>query len=188
MAFSAVLDANVLYPASLRDTLLRFASRDVFVPVCTDRILDEVERNVVADGRVTQANAARLRAAMTRVFEDAWIDDEAIRGLETAMTNNPKTDTSSLRPSPPKHRPSSRRTSRDSRPARSRRTASRCNHPDELLLGLTALHPSLAVEILRAQAAALTRPPLTVHDVLDALSMAGVPEFAAAIRARIGPI
>lgn len=72
MAFSAVLDANVLYPASLRDTLLRFASRDFFVPVCSDRILDEVERNVVADGRISPANAARLRAAMTAVFADAW--------------------------------------------------------------------------------------------------------------------
>jgi len=28
VAFAVVLDACVLYPASLRDTLLRFASRD----------------------------------------------------------------------------------------------------------------------------------------------------------------
>jgi hypothetical protein len=71
VAFAVVLDACVLYPASLRDTLLRFASRDFFVPVCSGRILDEVERSVIADGRVSPEGAARLRAAMAGVFEDA---------------------------------------------------------------------------------------------------------------------
>lgn len=185
MAFSAVLDANVLYPASLRDTLLRFASRSFFVPVCTDRILDEVERNIVADGRATPANAARLRAAMTHVFEDAWIDDEAVLGLESAMTNNPKdrhvlaaavaseaqTIVTQDLPGFPEHAVAP--------------YGIQVQHPDEFLLGLLALQPSLAVEVLRVQAASLTRPPLTIHDVLDALAVAGVPQFAAAIRTRV---
>lgn len=185
MAFSAVLDANVLYPASLRDTLLRFASRDFFVPVCTDRILDEVERNVVADGRVTPANAARLRAAMTRVFEDAWIDDEAVRGLETAMTNNPK-DRHVLAAAVASEAQTIVTQDLPGFPYDAVAPYGiQVQHPDEFLLGLAALHPSLAVEILRAQAAALTRPPLTIHDVLDALAVAGVPDFAAAVRDRL---
>lgn len=185
MAFSAVLDANVLYPASLRDTLLRFASRDFFVPVCSDRILDEVERNVIADGRVTRANAARLRSAMATVFADAWIDNDAIRGLEPAMTNDPK-DRHVLAAAVASE---AQTIVTQDLPGFSADSVApygiQVQHPDEFLLGLAALHPSLAVEVLRAQAAALHRPPLTVHEVLDALAVAGVPEFAATIRSQL---
>jgi len=34
MAFKVVLDANVLYPFSLRDTLLRLAERELYVDLC----------------------------------------------------------------------------------------------------------------------------------------------------------
>lgn len=44
MAFTAVLDACVLYPASLRDTLLRVAEAGIYQPRWTERILDEVRR------------------------------------------------------------------------------------------------------------------------------------------------
>lgn len=184
MAFSAVLDANVLYPASLRDTLLRFASRAFFVPVRTDRILDEVERNVVADGRVAPANAARLRATMTRVFEDAWIDDEAVCGLEPAMTNNPK-DRHVLAAAVASEAQTIVTQDLPGFPEEAVAPYGiQVQHPDEFLLGLFALHPALSVDVVRAQAAALTRPPLTLDEVLDALAIAGVPSFAAAVRAR----
>jgi hypothetical protein len=58
-------------------------------------------------------------------------------------------------------------------------------HPDEFLLGLLGLHPRLAVEIVRVQADALQRPPMTVRGVLDALEVAGVPEFARELRERL---
>jgi hypothetical protein len=44
-----VLDACVLYPASLRDVLLTLAALDDYDVVWTDEILDEVRRDVVAD-------------------------------------------------------------------------------------------------------------------------------------------
>lgn len=181
MAFSAVLDGNVLYPASLRDTLLRFASRAFFVPVCTDRILDEVERNIVADGRASVEGAERLRSAMTRVFADAWIDDEAISGLEPAMTNHAKDRhvlaaavASEAQTIVTQDRPGFPETSVEP-------YGIQVQHPDEFLLGLFALSPELAVEIVRAQAAALKRPPLSIHDILAALATAGAPDFAATV-------
>ena len=42
----AVLDANVLLQAPLRDTLLRAAERRLFVPLWSPAILDEVRRNL----------------------------------------------------------------------------------------------------------------------------------------------
>jgi hypothetical protein len=65
MAFKVVLDANVLYPFSLRDTLLRLAERELYDLVWSQRILGEVSRNLIAHGHANAAGAARLEAAMT---------------------------------------------------------------------------------------------------------------------------
>ena len=46
MAFTVVFDANVLYPAPLRDLLIRLARKNVFQARWTDQILDEVFRNI----------------------------------------------------------------------------------------------------------------------------------------------
>lgn len=42
MARIAVLDANVLWPQYLRDTLLRAAAFDMYRGAWTDRILNEI--------------------------------------------------------------------------------------------------------------------------------------------------
>lgn len=65
MSFAAVLDASVLYPLPLRDTLLRVAETELYDPYWSERILDEVARNLVAHGRATEARARRLIDAMT---------------------------------------------------------------------------------------------------------------------------
>src|SRR5919201_41853 len=69
MPFSAILDANVLYPFSLRDTLLRLAELELYTPLWSERILDEMRRNLV-EHRLTDAQAASIEAAMRGVFED----------------------------------------------------------------------------------------------------------------------
>jgi len=185
VAFSVVLDANVLYPASLRDTLLRFASRDFFVPVCSDRILDEAQRNLIADGRVTAASAARLRAAMRRIFEDAWVDDAAIARLEPSMTNDHK-DRHVLAAAVLSEAQTIVTLNLQDFPSESVEPFGiQVQHPDEFLLGLFGLDPALAVKVIETQAAALQRPPLTPIDILDALATAGVPEFADAVRTQL---
>lgn len=45
----AVLDANVLYPARLRDLLIRLAIGGLYQARWTERILDECFDNLVAD-------------------------------------------------------------------------------------------------------------------------------------------
>ncbi len=47
MAYRVVLDADVIFPASLRDTLLRLAEVELFDPRWSKRILAEAKRNVL---------------------------------------------------------------------------------------------------------------------------------------------
>jgi hypothetical protein len=65
VAFSAVLDANVLYPFSLRDTLLRLAELELFTALWSTRILEEMRRNLV-EHRITAEQADRIEEAMRK--------------------------------------------------------------------------------------------------------------------------
>jgi hypothetical protein len=49
MAVSAVLDACVLYPVGLRDTLLNVAEAGLYRVLWTEEILNETTRNIVDD-------------------------------------------------------------------------------------------------------------------------------------------
>jgi predicted nucleic acid-binding protein len=84
-----VLDACVLYPLPLRDTLLRAAQQNLYAVRWSRRILDEVARNLVNDRRATPEQAMSLIHAMERAFEDAEVPEAAITSLESAMTNEP---------------------------------------------------------------------------------------------------
>jgi len=88
MAFSALLDACVLYPVGVRDLLLSVAEREVYVPHWTAEILDEMERNVVAEGRATAERMAAMRHQMNIAFPFAQVED--YQALTAAMTNDPK--------------------------------------------------------------------------------------------------
>jgi hypothetical protein len=55
--FKVVLDANVLYPFSLRDTLLRAASEGLFQLYWSDQILEEARRSLVSSGRMIDQQA-----------------------------------------------------------------------------------------------------------------------------------
>lgn len=52
MKFTAVLDANVLYPAPLRDLLMRLAVTDLFAARWTERIHDEWIRNLLKTDQI----------------------------------------------------------------------------------------------------------------------------------------
>lgn len=87
-AFRVVLAANVLYPFTLRDTLLRAAHAGLFQVCWSEPILEEATRNLVDDGIMTAEQAHRLRSAMERAFPEALVT--GFDGLIAAMPNQEK--------------------------------------------------------------------------------------------------
>jgi hypothetical protein len=87
VAFSALLDACVLFPVGVRDTLLTVAEHQVYVPRWTEEILDEMARNVVKQRYASQAQMVQDREEMARAFPAALI--EGYEGLVPSMTNHP---------------------------------------------------------------------------------------------------
>lgn len=86
--YVAVLDACVLYPFSLRDTLLRAAENELYSPRWTDRILEEATCNLVGNGRVSAQQARRLTSVISDTFPEA--DVTGYGAFEELMLNHLK--------------------------------------------------------------------------------------------------
>ena len=87
--FKVVLDACVLIPMPLADTLLRLASgRRLYLPKWTDQIMTEVNRNLAENFGLTDEQVAYRESEIRRHFPEAWV--EGYEDLISAMTNHPK--------------------------------------------------------------------------------------------------
>lgn len=87
MPFSALLDANVLVPNALRDTLLRVAEADLYRPLWSQDILAETRRTILR--LCPDINSGRLDAmfaGMNEVFSDALVT--GYEPLIEGMTND----------------------------------------------------------------------------------------------------
>ncbi|PIE66027.1 MAG: PIN domain-containing protein, partial [Deltaproteobacteria bacterium] len=85
--FVVVVDANALFPLTLRDTLLRAAAAGYYQLRWSEVILDEMERNLVSTDTMSAEKAVRLREHMQRFFPDAMVTD--FERLVDAMPNDP---------------------------------------------------------------------------------------------------
>jgi len=71
--FIVVVDANVLFPLTLRDTVLRAAAAGFDQLRWSKEILDEMERNLVSTDTMPADKAARLRTTMETYFPEALV-------------------------------------------------------------------------------------------------------------------
>jgi predicted nucleic acid-binding protein len=174
--FRVVLDANVLYPFTLRDTLLRAADAGFFQASWSELILEEATRNLVSNGIVTAEQAGRLREAMAAAFPEALVTNH--EALIAGMKNEEKD----------KHVAAAAVkagaqviVTMNLRDFRELPEGIEAQHPDEFLSDLFDLDPDALTEIVQSQAAALKKPPRTFEEILQALEKL-VPDFAASVR------
>lgn len=180
MAFSAVLDACVLYPFSLRDVLLRCAERNLYVPAWSARILDEMETNLIANHAADATRVRRMRSCMTRAFEEACY--EVPDSLENAMTNHPKD----------RHVLAAAVVSRSEVIVTANLRDFRTEHveplgvhaiaPDDFLTDLYHHDRDAVFSVVTALVKDLTRPPVSWSQLLERLTKAGCPTFAQTMR------
>ncbi|HEY6760979.1 MAG TPA: PIN domain-containing protein [Baekduia sp.] len=182
MPYKVVLDANVLFPLSLRDLLLRLAEQELFEPVWSERILDEMTRNLVKTGKGSPEQADALRRVMQTAFPEAAEPPAAIAALVPAMTNDPgdrhvlacavASKAEGILTSNLKHFPSQ---SVDP-------FGIDVRHPDEFLCALRDMFGDIVIYEVRELAAALRKPPRSVEYILDSFQLHGLPEFVAVAR------
>jgi hypothetical protein len=188
MAFTVVYDACVLYPAPLRDLLMRLAVARFVRARWTETILDECFRNIVASKPELDPSAL----VRTRQLMNSAIPDCLVTGYEPliAALDLPDPDdrhvlaaaircaaqvivTANLRDFPPKQLEP---------------YDLEAQHPDHFVLGIIDLAPGAVASIVVQQAAALKNPPSSVAELLDTLRRQGLVRSVAKLRELLGVI
>lgn len=184
MAVSAVLDACVLYPVGLRDTLLNFAEAGCFRVLWTEEILTETSRSIVEDTPGLSAqHLGKTFAAMRRAFPEAIVED--YEHLVGSMDNHPEdrhvlaaavaAEADVIVTLNIRHFPS----------AACEPHGISIRTPDDLLCDIAGTWPDLVVAVLSAQAARKARPPMSLPEMLERLQV-HVPRFVGIVRG-LGP-
>lgn len=178
--FRVVLDANVLFPFTLRDTLLRAADAGFYQLYWSDEILEEVRRNLVATGITTPAQATRLVATMRRAFPEA-----TVTGYEQLVLAMPNDHEDRHVAAAAVRAGAQVVVTSNLRDFREMPEGIEAQSPDEFLCNLLDLDPDRMVAVVRDQAAALRRPPRTFDEVCAALERV-VPTFSGLVRQHAG--
>lgn len=174
--FVVVVDANVLFPLTLRDTLLRAAAADFYQLRWTREILDEMERNLVSTGTMPADKSARLRRTMEQFFPEAMVTGyEALIAVMQNDTKDRHVVAAAVKAG------AQVVTTANLRDFRQLPDGIEAQSPDEFLCNLFDLDPERFIEVLHEQAVDLQRPAVTFAELLDRLTRS-VPELVVAIR------
>jgi predicted nucleic acid-binding protein len=173
--FIVVVDANVLFPFTLRDTVLRAAAAGFYQLRWSAEILDEMERNLVSTGTTSSERAARLRSVMEDNFPEALVT--GYEPLIAAMLNDAKDRHVAAAAVKAGAQVVTTANLRDFTPLPDGIEA---QSPDEFLCNLFDLDPETFVEMLRDQAADLRKPPVSFNELLARLARV-VPDVVAAV-------
>lgn len=170
----AVLDANVLYPAPVRDYLLHLAEQSLYFPKWTDDIHDEWIRNLIRQRKdISIQSLLSAKNAMTDAFPDANIihykhkirdldlpDREDRHVLAAAIIANAQDIvTFNVRDFPAE---------------KIERFGIRSTHPDIFIVELIQQHQQKCFDALKTQSSRLKHPPKGINDVLSILKKCGL--------------
>jgi predicted nucleic acid-binding protein len=87
--YLAVLDACVLVPAGLRDTLLRLAETPrLYIPKWSEEIFSEVGRSLRNKLGKSEDQVRHLEGELRKAFPEAWVT--GCKQLEPSLSNHPK--------------------------------------------------------------------------------------------------
>jgi predicted nucleic acid-binding protein len=177
---AAVLDADVLFPMVLRDTLLRAAAAGCFRLHWSDRILDEVTRNLIEDYGMDPGKATALREVMEEAFPDANVAGS--EHIEPEIPNHPKDRhvvAAAVAVGATIVVTSNIRDFTELPPGIS------AMRPDQFLCELFKTKPDELLAALDAQVSAYHRPKLSVRELLERLN--GIaPTFVAQVLQVVG--
>lgn len=180
--FTVIYDACVLYPAPLRDFLMRLALTDLYRARWSEMIHDEWIRNVLKqrpDLKPEDLNHTRslmnahVRDSIVTNFEHLIpsielpdIDDRHVvaaaihSGASLIVTFNLK----------------------DFPPEQLKRYNLVAQHPDDFIFDLLALHPANVCEAAANHRRSLKKPPKTVDEYLDTLLKQGLTQTVGLLR------
>jgi len=186
MAFVVIYDACVLYPAPLRDLLIRLAAKGLVRARWTDQILDECFRNILINRPdLNEASLQRTRDLMNRAIPDVLVTgfEKLIAGLDLPDADDRHVLAAGIRAGAQVIVTANL----DDFPANKLTPyAIEAQHPDEFVMHQIDLAAGLVCATVSEQATSLKSPHRTVSDVLDTLRDNGLVQTVARLRELFG--
>ncbi|WPF65998.1 PIN domain-containing protein [Corynebacterium sp. 22KM0430] len=180
--FTAILDANVLYPGTLRDILIRLALTGSFQARWSDRILDEMFRNLHKNRPdIPTEKLQRTRYLMCQAVEDCLVNEHEglIEGLSLPDPDDRHVLAAAIQCNA---RIIVTENKRDFPLEITHQHGIDVQNANEFLCYQIALsQPNVHQAVVQA-AAALKNPPRTINDVLHSLAKSGAPTAAALLK------
>jgi predicted nucleic acid-binding protein len=177
-----VLDANVLYPARLRDFFIRLAIAGMFRARWSDIILDECFDNI----RHHNPELDPVRLNRTRDLMNAAVVDATVTNFEHLIENFDLPDPNDRHVTAAAI--ASGATAIVTFNLRDFPTSALATHgltaisPDDFARQLHRYDPDAVLEVLTEQATNLRNPRTTLDELLDGLRHAGLTSFVDAVR------
>ncbi|MEE4274154.1 MAG: PIN domain-containing protein [Thermoanaerobaculales bacterium] len=173
-SFVAVLDACVLYPAPLRDLLLRLALTDLYRARWTNRIHDEWIRSLVS----RRPDLSRERLQRTRALMDRTVPDCLVTGFEELIDSLDLPDPEDRHILAAAIRSQAgvivTYNTKDFPEDILDGYGIEVQHPDEFVTHLYDLSPGAVCRAVRSQRQALKNPPYSTSDLLNTFLSLGL--------------
>lgn len=182
MAFVVVYDACVLYPAPLRDLLIRIARKGLVRAKWTDEILDECFRSILANEPERKSESLRR----TRELMNLAVADCLVAGYEDLVESIKLPDPNDRHVVAAAVRCGAQvivTANLDDFPKESLAAFElEAVHPDDFVLDCLDLSAAAVLAAVREQAASLKRPPMSVAEVMEKLQANGLAQSVAKMR------
>jgi predicted nucleic acid-binding protein len=179
---TAVYDANILYPAPLRDLFIRLTQAGLVQARWTEAIHDEWMRNVLKDHpELSPARLARTRTLMNEAVRDCLVTgyENLVESLSLPDPDDRHVLAAAIRSAAEvivtfnlKDFPASRLESYNVEAV----------HPDDFLLELLNDAPGLVCAAVKRQREGLRNPPKTAEELLATLEVQGLTQTVARLR------
>lgn len=185
--YTAILDANVLYPNLLRDLLLSLAAAGLYHARWTDRITQEWSSNLLLNKPHLQDKMARLVDLVNESVPDCLVQnyEPLIEGLQLPDPNDRHVlaaaivghadaiVTSNLKDFPvevlAKHNIEPQ-------------------HPDDFIMNQLELRPFEALEVIKKVRARMNNPAYSAHELVEMIKKSGLPQTAQHLKVHVGLI
>lgn len=182
MSFTVIYDACVLYPAPLRDLLIRVANTGLVRARWSADILDECFRNILKNRPdLTDMQLRRTRNLMNDAIEDVEVSGykPLIDSVILPDPNDRHVVAAAIKAGAQAIVTFNRK---DFPQPALQAFDMEALSPDDFALDLLDLKRSCVEEVIRSQAAALRSPPTTYENLLDTLEKQGLRKTIAALR------
>lgn len=179
---TAVYDANILYPAPLRDLFIRLAQAGLVRAKWTDAIHDEWIRSVLKDKpHLSAERLSRTRTLMNEAVRDCLVTgyEDLIVSLELPDSNDRHVLAAAVRANAECIVTCNLK---DFPPESLSPFDLQAVHPDAFILELLDFAPAEVCTVVKRQQEALRNPPKSLEELFATLEGQGLPQSVARLR------